>query len=297
MAEAQGCHRASRRVLLASLWLTLLILVVKVWIGWATQSLSLLAEALQTLINGFSLLLSAIALTSRYPASREAGGHGKVEAVLALLMAAFMGFACLSVLVLAVQQLGAIAQDSANLLPVRMSAPLLQLLGVVMATNFCLACFQRYEAGILENTVLRFSASHLFQDTWLMLPVLVALVGVGHGYLWLDPLLAIVMVILAVYHCWRIFNWQLPSLMKQMAIAPEALAQTIHQVEGITHCYGIQSRGVVGRQVFVEMRLILHPECMSVARTIAERVERVIRDRYGPAKVVIYIDSDRPKSD
>jgi len=86
-------------------------------------------------------------------------------------------------------------------------------------------------------------------------------------------------------------------LMKQMAIAPEALAQTIHQVEGITHCYGIQSRGVVGRQVFVEMRLILHPECMSVARTIAERVERVIRDRYGPAKVVIYIDSDRPKSD
>jgi len=176
MAEAQGRHRASRRVLLASLWLTLLILVVKVWIGWATQSLSLLAEALQTLINGFSLLLSAIALTSRYPASREAGGHGKVEAVLALLMAAFMGFACLSVLVLAVQQLGAIAQDSANLLPVRMSAPLLQLLGVVMATNFCLACFQRYEAGILENTALRFSASHLFQDTWLMLPVLVAFV-------------------------------------------------------------------------------------------------------------------------
>ncbi len=82
-----------------------------------------------------------------------------------------------------------------------------------------------------------------------------------------------------------------------LAIAPEALAQTIHQVEGITHCYGIQSRGVVGRQVFVEMRLILHPECMSVVRTIAERMERAIRDRCGAAKVVIYIDSDRPKSD
>jgi len=82
-----------------------------------------------------------------------------------------------------------------------------------------------------------------------------------------------------------------------LAIASEALAQTIHQVEGITHCYSIQSRGVVGRQVFVEMRLILHPECVSMARTIAERVERVIRDRYGSAKVVIYIDSDRPKSD
>lgn len=295
MAGAQGRRQASRQVLFASLWLALLVLVVKVWIGWATQSLSLLAESLQTLVNGFGILLSTIAITSRYPASREVGGHGRVEAVLALLLAAFMGFACLSLLVVSVQQLEAITQE-ASLLPVRINSPLVQLLGVVVATNFCLACFQRYEAGLLENSALRFSAGHLFQDTWLMLPVLATLFGVGQGYLWLDPLLAMVMVFAAIAHCWRIFNWQLPSLMRQIAIAPEALAQTIHQVEGITHCYGIQSRGVVGRQVFVEMRLILHPECMGIARSIAERVERVIRDRYGPAKVVIYIDSDRPKS-
>ncbi|HEY9885426.1 MAG TPA: cation diffusion facilitator family transporter [Thermosynechococcaceae cyanobacterium] len=296
MAEAQGRRRASRQVLLASLWLALLILVVKLWIGWATQSLSLLAESLQTLVNGFSILLSTIAITSRYPASREVGGHGKVESVLALLLAALMGFACLSLLVVSVQQLEAIAQE-ASWLPVRVNSPLLQLLGVVVATNFCLACFQRYEAGLLENSALRFSAGHLFQDTWLMLPVLAGLVGVGRGYLWLDPVLAMLLVLAAICHCWRVFNWQLPSLMRQIAIAPEALVQTIHQVEGITHCYGIQSRGVVGRQVFVEMRLILHPECISIARSIAERVERAIRDRYGPVKVVIYIDSDRPKSD
>ena len=290
MAEAEGRRRASRQVLLASLWLTLLVLGVKVWIGWATQSLSLLAESLQTLVNGFSLLLSTIAATSRYPVNREAGGHGKVEASMALLLVALMGFACLSLLMASIQQLAAIAQSV--VVTVQINPPLLQLLGVVLATNFCLACFLRYEAGILENNALRFSATHLFQDMWLMLPVLVALVGVEHGYVWLNPLLAIVMVVLAVCNCWRIFNWQLPSLMKQIAIAPEALAQTIHQVEGITHCYGIQSRGMVGRQVFVEMHLILHPECLSIARTIAERVERAIRDRYGPAKVVIYIDSE-----
>ena len=295
MAEAQGRRRASRQVLLASLWLALLILVVKMWIGWATQSLSLLAESLQTLVNGFSILLSTIAITSRYPASREVGGHGKLESVLALLLAALMGFACLSLLVVSVQQLEAIAQE-ASWLPVRVNSPLLQLLGVVVATNFCLACFQRYEAGLLENSALRFSAGHLFQDTWLMLAVLAGLVGVGRGYLWLDPVLAMLLVLAAICNCWRIFNWQLPSLMRQIAIAPEALAQTIHQVEGITHCYGIQSRGVVGRHVFVEMRLILHPECLSIARSIAERVEHAIRDRYGPVKVVIYIDSDRPKS-
>jgi divalent metal cation (Fe/Co/Zn/Cd) transporter len=133
------------------------------------------------------------------------------------------------------------------------------------------------------------------QDAWLTLLVLGGLVGVGRGYSWIDPVLAIVMVITATISCWRILNWQLPSLMRQIAIAPEALAQTIHQVEGITHCYAINSRGTVGRHVFVEMHLILHPECMSIARTIAEKVERVIRERYGPARVVIYIDSNEHK--
>ena len=126
--------------------------------------------------------------------------------------------------------------------------------------------------------------------------VLIGLIGVWRGYRWLDPAIALFMVLTCLTSFWRILNWQLPSFMQQVAIAPEALAQTIHQVEGITHCYDIRSRGIVGRQIFVEMRLILHPECMSIARSIAERVERAIRDRYGPAKVVIYIDSDTTES-
>lgn len=172
-----------------------------------------------------------------------------------------------------------------------MTMPLLQLLGLVAAILFCLACFKCYEAIVLESPTLRFNASGLFWDVWLMLLVLAGLFGVLQGHLWLDPLLAIGMVGAALASGYRVLNRQIPSLIQQMPIAPEALAQTIHQVEGVTHCYGIQSRGMVGRQIFVEMRLILHPEYSAFAPLIADRVERAIRERYGPAKVVIYIDS------
>ncbi|MGC8715207.1 MAG: cation transporter dimerization domain-containing protein, partial [Leptodesmis sp.] len=91
---------------------------------------------------------------------------------------------------------------------------------------------------------------------------------------------------------WQVLNRQLPSLMQQVAIAPEALTAAVRQVEGILHCYAIQSRGLVGRLVYIEMRLILHPECMTVASTIAARVERVIRQQFGPVKVVLHMESN-----
>ncbi len=294
MTEVQGRRRASRQVLLASLWLTLLVLALKVWIGWATQALSLIAESLHTLIDSFSTLLSLVTVSSRYSSGRDGWGHGRLESALSFLLVAFLGFASFSLLLVSIQQLEAIATNSPEVLPVRINLPLIQLLGVVMAINFCLASFELYEARVLESPALRFSANHLFQDSWLMILVLAGLIGVWRGYVWLDPILAIVMILTAIASFWRVVNWQLPSLMRQIAIAPEALAQTIHQVDGITHCYAIRSRGIVGRLVFVEMRLILHPEYMGVAQSIAERVERAIRDKYGPAKVVIYIDSDQP---
>jgi len=295
MTEAQGRRRASRQVSLISLWLTLLILAVKVWIGWATHSIGLISESLHTLIGSFSILLSVIGLSSPLPSGREGWGHSKLEATISFLLVAFLGFASLSLLVVSALQFESIATGSTEGLPVRINLSLIQLLGVVMAVSFCLASYQRYQAGILDNATLRFNANHQFHDSWLMIVVLAGLIGVWRGYTWIDPVLAFVMVLTAIGNCCQVFNWQLPSLVRQIAIAPEALAQTIHQVEGITHCYAINSRGLVGRQVFVEMHLILHPECMSVARSIAERVERVIRDRYGPAKVVIYIDSTEPK--
>jgi len=292
MNEARRRRRASRQVLLASLWLALLLLAMKLWTGWATQSLSLVAAALHTLLTCFSIVLSLIALS--YPAinGREIWGHGRLEAGMSLLLVAFMGFAGFSVIALAVQQLDAIAARQPPPMTSQITLPLVQILAVVTAIGFCVAGFQRYQAGVLESGLLRFNSTYQFQDVWLMVLLLGGLLGERQGYLWLDPVMALLLILVTTVNCWRMFNRQLPSLMRQMAIAPEAVAQTVHQVEGITHCYGIQSRGIVGRQVLIELHLILHPECASLARSIADRVERAIRDRYGPAWVIVHIDSD-----
>jgi cation diffusion facilitator family transporter len=291
MTEAKSRHQASFQVLLATLWLTLLVLTVKVWAGWATRSLCLLAESLHTLIDSVSVMLSLMAIASRHQkAGREVWGHDRWQAAGVLLLVAFLGFAGLMLLSMAVPQL----LVGGSPLPVAINLPLIQLLGIAIAVHFCMIWFERYEARLLENSALRLNANHMLQDGWLSIGMLVGLVGIWRGFLWLDPLMAIVLVIMAIPSCWRMLNWQLPLLVRQIAIAPEAIAQIASQIEGVMQCRRIRSQGIVGRQVWVEMSLVLHPEFVSITRTIAERIEAAIRDRYGPAQVVIYVEGNSP---
>lgn len=296
MSELQGRRRAARQVLFAALWVTLLVLTMKLWIGGATRSVSLLAESLHTLITSFSLLLSLIALSSRCNSDRDLWGHGRGEALLALILVALLGFAGLSLLVTAGSQLSQVLAEGDPSLPMQTTLPLLQLLGVIVPVCLCWGFFARFQARLLDNSRLRLNASQTLQDGWLTLIVLAGWWGYDRGYTWLDPTIAGVMVLMAIASTWQVFSRQLPAMLRQMAIAPEAIAKTVHQVEGILHCYGIQSRGMVGRLVYVEMRLILHPEFASVAQFVVSRVEQMIRQHYGAVKVVVFLDQEASDS-
>ncbi|MBW4419234.1 MAG: cation diffusion facilitator family transporter [Myxacorys californica WJT36-NPBG1] len=291
MSEVKHPRTVSRQILLVTLWLTLLILAVKVGAGWSTRSLALLAESLHTLIDGFSAVLSLIALSAspQRPSGREVWGHGRLETALALLLVGFLGFACLSLLGLSIEQL--ITSPSLLMMPsVKMRFSLIIILAVVFLGSLALAYFQRRLAKTLDSSLLRLNANQILRDAWLTFLLLIGLVGVWRGYHWLDPLMTIALVVTALLSCWRVLNWQLPLVVRQMAIAPEAIAQLVRQVQGVTHCYGIQSRGIVGRQVFVELRMTVHPEFVAMSPWIMEQIEGRIRECYGPVQVLIHID-------
>ncbi|MDX2232685.1 MAG: cation transporter [Leptolyngbyaceae cyanobacterium bins.349] len=292
VTEPRGRKWANHRILFVGLWLMLLLLAVKVWVGWATRSLSLAAAALHTLVTSFSLLLSLLALSVPHPPKRELWGHTRLESGLTLLLVSFLGAAYCFLVSVAVAHIGFLGGTDA--ITLHLNAAVLQLLAGITLMGLVLGIVGRTQAQLLENSMLRFSFSQVLQDAGLMLLVLAGLVGSGMGLLWLDSLLVAVVLLVATVNVWRMVNWQLPSMMRQVAIAPEAIARTARRVEGILHCYGIQTRGMVGRMVYVELRLILHPECLSVAGTIVQRLERLITQQYGPAKVVIQVDKSSP---
>lgn len=296
----EGLHprRASYLVLLTTLWITLLMLAIKAWAGWATHSLCLLAEALHTVVDGFSTVLGLAAVSSPHRMTgREVWGYGRREVVGILVLIAVLGYTGCSLILLSLRQLEAIAREALSFsqtpFPVQIGLPLVQLMSVMLIVTLGLALFQRHEARVLDSAALRLTAHHILVDLWLSFGVLAGLMGIWRGYVWLDPVLSIALLGMLVRSLWRVLYRQIPLWVRQTAIAPEVLSQLACQVEGVTRCRCLRSQGVVGRSVYVELHLEVHPDFMPLVRMIAERVEGVIRDRYGPVHVRIGIDRDR----
>jgi cation diffusion facilitator family transporter len=295
MVAASPHRHISYRLLLTTLWVTLLVLGVEAIAGWTQQSLLLLAEALHTLIDAFGAGLGLLAInTSQRPLGREVIGHGRTEVVSSFLVVAFLGFTGLNLLWAALQQGFKGAQQTAFIFPATMDAPLLGVLGTLIALLPALALYVHTRSRRLGSVVLNLNARHVLADAWLSGLTLVEFGAIWQGYAWVDPLMAVVLLPFAARSLWRLLNSHVPLLLRPMAIAPEAIAHLVTQVEGVTRCMRIRSRGLVGRQVWVELHLAIHPDFLGIAHIVGERAEAALRQQYGPMRTQIWVEAAQP---
>lgn len=297
MNESGYQRQVSYRLLLMMLWLALVVFAIELTAGWASQSLCLLAEALHTLIDVFSTLLSLIAIASpQRTLGKEIWGHGRTEAAGALLLSALIGFSGISILQTAFAQTNAVFQVKQGAFPASITLPIVFLVGVGVIVISSAAWFTAQQSKQNASLALKLNAHHILDSSWLSGLVIVTLFLITQGQSWLDPLVGTIWVFLAMKSLWSMLQKQLPMLLKPTAIAPEAINHLVCQTEGVTRCTRILSRGMVGRQVWVELHIALHPEYMVIANRIGEQVERSLRNRYGPIRAKIWLDSSRPKA-
>lgn len=284
-----------RRVLIITLLLNLFVMVLKAVVGWMTGSLSLLADALHSITDSANNILGLIA--SRFslpvPDRDHPYGHEKFEAVGALGIAAFLGIACFEILQGAVERL-----LQPNHSPVRINASELWLLLIVLGVNIFVTFYERREGYRVGSPILIADAKHTMSDIWVTMSVLGGLIGIWiWGFQWLDVVLAFPVALLVFWSGWTVLRENLPWLVDEVAIAPEAINDVAMQVSGVLNCHDIASRGVVGRQVFIEMHLIVDARDVETAHQITEEVEALLEDRYGPARVMIHVEPPSYSSD
>ena len=275
-----------RRVLVLTLLLNLFVLVLKAGVGFWTGSLSLLADALHSVTDSASNVLGLVTsrLSSPEPDREHPYGHQKFEAVGALGIAAFLGIACFEILRGAVERLFAASAS------VTMSAPALWLLLVVLGVNIFVAFYERRVGLRIGSKILLADAQHTMSDIWITLVVLAGLIGVWQGVGWLDIALAFPVALLVFRSGWLVLRENLPWLVDEIAIAPEAIHEIATQVPGVVNCHEIASRGISGRQVFIEMHLIVTATDVETAHRITELVEARLEERFSPVRVVIHVE-------
>ncbi len=284
-----------RRVLLITLLLNLFVMVLKAVVGWLTGSLSLLADALHSITDSANNILGLVAsrFSSPEPDRDHPYGHQKFEAVGALGIAAFLGIACFEILQGAIEHL-----ISPSHVPVKISASELWLLLIVLGVNIFVAFYERREGLRVGSPILIADAKHTMSDIWVTISVLGGLIGIwAWGLQWLDVVLAFPVALLVFSSGWSVLRDNIPSLVDQMAIAPEAIHTIAMQVPGVLNCHDIASRGVVGRQTFIEMHLIVDAVDVETAHRITEAVEARLEERFSPVRILIHVEPPSYTSD
>lgn len=277
-----------RKVLFITLVLNLFVMSLKASVGWATGSLSLLADAMHSVTDSANNVLGLVAsrFSSPQPDRDHPYGHQKFEAVGALGIAAFLGIACFEILQGAIERL---LNPSPTL--VTITAPELWLLLIVLGVNIFVTFYERHVGQRIGSAILIADAQHTMSDVWVTISVLAGLAGIWiWGVQWLDVVLAFPVALMVFQSGWSVIRANLPWLVDEMAIAPEAIHAIAMQVPGVLNCHDIASRGIVGRQTFIEMHLIVGVGDVETAHRITEDVEARLEERFGPARVLIHVE-------
>jgi cation diffusion facilitator family transporter len=291
-----------RRVLWLTLLLNLFVMALKFVLGIATGSLSLQADALHSVTDSVNNILGLVAnrFSSPKPDREHPYGHQKFEAVGALGIAAFLGIACFEILRGAVEKIF-FASESAN---IRVAPNELWLLLLVLGINIFVAFYERNVGRKVNSPILIADAKHTMSDIWVTIIVIAGLVGVWQGenlnlpqLQWLDVFLAFPVALLVFYSGWEVIRENLPWLVDEMAIAPEAIYEVVTRVPGVISCHDIASRGMLGRQVFIEMHLIVNTDDLIIAHQITEQIEDRLEQRFGTVRVLIHVEPPEYEED
>lgn len=283
-----------KKVLIITLLLNLFVMGLKAFVGYSTGSLSLLADALHSVTDSANNVLGLVAskFSSPRPDREHPYGHHKFEAVGALGIAAFLGIACFEILQGAIQRI--IKGGS----PVKISGSELWLLLIVLGVNIFVAFYERNVGRRVGSSILIADATHTMSDVWVTISVLGGLIGIWWlNFQWLDVVLAFPVALLVFWSGWSVLKENLPWLVDQIAIAPEAIHAIAISVPGVINCHDIASRGVLGRQVFIEMHLIVDAPDVETAHNITEEVESQLQQRFSPVRILIHVEPPAYKSE
>lgn len=282
-----------RKVLLITLVLNIIVMLLKAFVGWTTGSLSLQADALHSVTDAANNILGLVTnrLSSPEPDRDHPYGHHKYEAIGALGIAAFLGIACFEILTSAIERI------FTGLTEVKITTTELWLLFIVLGINIFVAFYERSVGRRLGSRILIADAHHTMSDVWVTITVLAGLVGIWQAQIWglpqlqwLDVILAFPVAFLVFRSAWKVLTDNLPWLVDHMAIAPESIYHLVMEVPGVINCHDIASRGVIGRQVFIEMHLIVDVKDVETAHQITEAVEDKLESKFAPVRVLIHVE-------
>jgi len=282
-------HATLKRYAWLSIAAALATILLKGWAWWLTGSVGLLSDALESFVNlaGAMMALAMLSLAAMPADDDHAHGHGKAEyfssgfeGFLILFAAIGIGYAAVERL-LDPQPLEAVGIG----LAVSMAASIINL----ATSRILMSVGRKYRSITLEA-----DAHHLQTDVWTSAGVIV---GVGlvwlTGWLWLDPVIALLVAVNIVWTGWQLLLRSAAGLMD--VSIPEEDLKTIENVLDRYRRQGLAFHALrtrqAGSRAFVSLHVLV-PGAWTVQQghDWAEHIEADIRQAVRYVNVITHLE-------
>jgi cation diffusion facilitator family transporter len=262
-----------KRLMQASVAVALLTIALKTGAWWVTDSVSLLSDALESLVNlaGAMFGLAMVVVAARPADDAHPYGHHKAEYFSS-------GFEGILIIGAALGIIWAAAHRLVDPQPLEQVGLGVGLSLFSSALNGLLAWVMLKAAEAHRSVALRGDARHLITDVWTSGGVVLGLVAVHFsGWLWLDPLVAIGVALNILREGWHLVYASSQALLDE-AVEPEVLAQIDEVLRGFAHQRGSSaiirfdhvSTRKAGQRCFVDIHMHM-PASWSLGRAAALR--------------------------
>ena len=264
-------------------------ILLKGWAWWLTGSVGLLSDALESFVNlaGAMMALAMLSLAAMPADDSHAHGHGKAE----YFSSAFEGFL---ILVAAVSIGYAAIERMLNLQP-------LEAVGIGLAVSMVASIINLVTSRILmgvgrkyKSITLEADAHHLLTDVWTSAGVIL---GVGlvwaTGWLWLDPVIALLVAMNIVWTGWQLLQRSTAGLMDVSLPAEELDAieavLAVYRQQGLDF-HALRTRQA-GARAFVSLHVLV-PGAWTVQQghDWSERIESDIRQAVPYTHVTTHLE-------
>lgn len=280
-----------RRLALISIFVALVVVVLKFWAWWITGSVALYSDALESTVNIIAALVAWYAIrVSFMPADDEHHfGHHKAEYLSAVAEGVLIVIAALLILREAV---GALLEPQ----------PLLQA-DMGLAVSILSTIINGVWAWVLINAgrkarspALVADARHIFSDVVTSIGVVVGLLlALATGWMVLDPLLALIVALNILWQGWKLVNESIQGLMDKAA-EPEEHSRIeriiLDNAGGSIEIHDLKTR-VAGRATFIEFHMVVNAATsVGASHAICDRIEAALKANIPSVRIIIHVEPD-----
>ena len=278
---------AVRRTLGLILALNLVVVAIKVAVGWRTGTLAVLGAALESALDTLNNVIgmALVTLAARAPDDDHPYGHDKFETIGALAIVGFLSISCFELLREGIQTLR--RQEEPR--PPELIE--LVLLGSTVLVNIFVVMYERRRGRELRSNFLLADAAHTSSDTYVTLlalaSMLLSLAGLGR----FDAALAIVVAIIIAVSGYRILKGTIPILVDERAVDADQIRELVRGIPRIGEVRMVRSRYAASGLLFAELTIVVDGNStVAEAHELADEVEARITQQLGASDVTVHVE-------